>query len=43
MYSDPLSWQHGLVGYVLLLASTGVFLGGPVLARLVHGRHRQRH
>jgi hypothetical protein len=34
MYSDPLSWQHGLIGAVLLSASIAVY-GCDLLARQI--------
>ena len=41
MYSDPLSWQHGLIGALLLTASLGVFAGSILVPQLM--RLRRRH
>lgn len=41
MYSDPLSWQHGLIGALLLTASAGLLAGSVLVPQLI--RLRRRH
>jgi hypothetical protein len=42
MYSDPLSWQHGLIGTFLLAASIAVY-GYHLLATQIAKFRNRRH